>query len=114
MTVAILDPFSGIAGDMLLGALIDVGLDKDWLCALPERLGLRSEEHTSELQSRHYLACRLLLEKKLSSSTPLPSAKSPWGPSIPTRRQASTTCQPSTGAKVASQMTNHSFNRPYP
>src|SRR3712207_7885990 len=23
-----------------------------------------SEEHTSELQSRHYLACRLLLEKK--------------------------------------------------
>src|SRR3712207_7070869 len=25
---------------------------------------LRSEEHTSELQSRHYLVCRLLLEKK--------------------------------------------------
>src|SRR3712207_8961181 len=25
---------------------------------------LRSEEHTSELQSRQYLACRLLLEKK--------------------------------------------------
>src|SRR3712207_6961021 len=24
----------------------------------------RSEEHTSELQSRHYLVCRLLLEKK--------------------------------------------------
>src|SRR3712207_8303680 len=31
-----------------------------------ERLGqaLRSEEHTSELQSRQYLVCRLLLEKK--------------------------------------------------
>src|SRR3712207_8336620 len=28
----------------------------------------RSEEHTSELQSRHYLVCRLLLEKKISSS----------------------------------------------
>src|SRR3712207_7211564 len=28
----------------------------------PERL--RSEEHTSELQSRQYLVCRLLLEKK--------------------------------------------------
>src|SRR3712207_8093798 len=27
----------------------------------------RSEEHTSELQSRHYLACRLLLEKKTTS-----------------------------------------------
>src|SRR3712207_8022991 len=25
----------------------------------------RSEEHTSELQSRHYLVCRLLLEKKI-------------------------------------------------
>src|SRR3712207_7388502 len=32
----------------------------------------RSEEHTSELQSRQYLVCRLLLEKKkkLSSLTP--------------------------------------------
>src|SRR3712207_8834732 len=28
---------------------------------------LRSEEHTSELQSRQYLACRLLLEKKKST-----------------------------------------------
>src|SRR3712207_7129047 len=31
---------------------------------LPERLAARSEEHTSELQSRQYLVCRLLLEKK--------------------------------------------------
>src|SRR3712207_7524093 len=29
--------------------------------------GKRSEEHTSELQSRQYLVCRLLLEKKKSS-----------------------------------------------
>src|SRR3712207_8347457 len=27
------------------------------------RIALRSEEHTSELQSRQYLVCRLLLEK---------------------------------------------------
>src|SRR3712207_8273901 len=27
----------------------------------------RSEEHTSELQSRQYLVCRLLLEKKIHS-----------------------------------------------
>src|SRR3712207_7527124 len=27
--------------------------------------GARSEEHTSELQSRQYLVCRILLEKKL-------------------------------------------------
>src|SRR3712207_8612711 len=29
---------------------------------------LRSEEHTSELQSRQYLVCRLLLEKKSSDA----------------------------------------------
>src|SRR3712207_8382854 len=29
------------------------------------RFVLRSEEHTSELQSRQYLVCRLLLEKKI-------------------------------------------------
>src|SRR3712207_8314181 len=31
---------------------------------LPPDPALRSEEHTSELQSRQYLVCRLLLEKK--------------------------------------------------
>src|SRR3712207_8471701 len=31
--------------------------------------GDRSEEHTSELQSRQYLVCRLLLEKKKIPST---------------------------------------------
>src|SRR3712207_8927370 len=31
----------------------------------------RSEEHTSELQSRQYLVCRLLLEKKTISSSPV-------------------------------------------
>src|SRR5947209_17003827 len=32
--------------------------------ASPPAQSLRSEEHTSELQSRQYLVCRLLLEKK--------------------------------------------------
>src|SRR3712207_8912568 len=41
----------------------------DWLYRLLGNFGLailavRSEEHTSELQSRQYLVCRLLLEKK--------------------------------------------------
>src|SRR3712207_9357112 len=42
-----------------------------WEAASPQRLRpyspeecVRSEEHTSELQSRQYLVCRLLLEKK--------------------------------------------------
>src|SRR3712207_8546241 len=36
--------------------------------------GVRSEEHTSELQSRQYLVCRFLLEKK---TTRIPPATSP-------------------------------------
>src|ERR1035437_6791398 len=32
----------------------------------------RSEEHTSELQSRQYLVCRLLLEKRVTGRTPFP------------------------------------------
>src|SRR3712207_7877089 len=31
--------------------------------------GPRSEEHTSELQSRQYIVCRLLLEKKKNQNT---------------------------------------------
>src|SRR5947209_12093409 len=33
------------------------------------RVSPRSEEHTSELQSRQYLVCRLLLEKKKKNKT---------------------------------------------
>src|SRR3712207_7021937 len=43
------------------------------LAALPggddRRMALRSEEHTSELQSRQYIVCRLLLEKKKNHNT---------------------------------------------
>src|SRR3712207_8186766 len=39
---------------------------------VPGTMGVgRSEEHTSELQSRQYLVCRLLLEKKKNISKPL-------------------------------------------
>src|SRR5439155_13394773 len=34
------------------------------VCLPPTILAVRSEEHTSELQSRGHLVCRLLLEKK--------------------------------------------------
>src|SRR3712207_7100425 len=36
----------------------------DFVEILTSKSGRRSEEHTSELQSRQYLVCRLLLEKK--------------------------------------------------
>src|SRR3712207_8271856 len=43
---------------------------------LPRPYSLRSEEHTSELQSRQYLVCRLLLEKKnIIPNNSKPSAK---------------------------------------
>src|SRR3712207_8369871 len=38
------------------------------LLVRPGRRAGRSEEHTSELQSRQYLVCRLLLEKKKTTS----------------------------------------------
>src|SRR3712207_540775 len=48
---------------------IDLTVDNgDFLASFEERVTtlaeVRSEEHTSELQSRQYLVCRLLLEKK--------------------------------------------------
>src|SRR3712207_8485019 len=38
----------------------------------------RSEEHTSELQSRQYLVCRLLLEKKNTYWKPASNTIRPW------------------------------------
>src|SRR3712207_8322367 len=38
-------------------------------------LPVRSEEHTSELQSRQYLACRLLLETTQGTHPPLPVSR---------------------------------------
>src|SRR6266436_1254169 len=44
--------------------LFAAALGFSWLSTVPPTAGLRSEEHTSELQSRLHLVCRLLLEKK--------------------------------------------------
>lgn len=58
MPIAILDPFSGISGDMTLGALVDVGLDPAWLQALPARLGLRDVGVDVREVLRGEIACR--------------------------------------------------------
>src|SRR3712207_7245963 len=42
------------------------------------RRQIRSEEHTSELQSRQYLVCRLLLEKKKKTQTCQLSTTQPY------------------------------------
>src|SRR3712207_7508124 len=68
------EPERGVLVLPLLRALHAQGRPRlDRQCGLDVRLHrqqapapelLRSEEHTSELQSRQYLVCRLLLEKK--------------------------------------------------
>ncbi|HVT39418.1 MAG TPA: nickel pincer cofactor biosynthesis protein LarC, partial [Gemmatimonadaceae bacterium] len=54
--VAIFDPFSGVAGDMTLGALVDVGLDAEWLRALPVTLGLQGIAVRAERVKRGEIA----------------------------------------------------------
>src|SRR3989442_8382777 len=44
---------------------------------------LRSEEHTSELQSRPHLVCRLLLEKKNQPRTFVPTTSLIFPPAAP-------------------------------
>jgi pyridinium-3,5-bisthiocarboxylic acid mononucleotide nickel chelatase len=56
--IAILDPFSGISGDMTLGALIDLGLSAEWLMSLPQRLGLDGvTAHVTDVR-RSGIACK--------------------------------------------------------
>src|SRR3712207_8513694 len=72
-------PYTTLFRSQRIGALqlaegVDEALDDARLAAARDevddglgvggRLTNRSEEHTSELQSRQYLVCRLLLEKK--------------------------------------------------
>src|SRR3712207_7881463 len=55
----------GQVDDAHAGAAADEDADQD----AAEGHAVRSEEHTSELQSRQYLVCRLLLENKIKSTT---------------------------------------------
>lgn len=59
MRTAILDPFSGISGDMTLGALLGVGLDANWLSALPATMGL----HNVRVEIREVLRGELVCWK---------------------------------------------------
>src|SRR3712207_7437641 len=60
LLVVFVRQLSGVLLTFLMAAVLAYALNP-----LVRRLEqLRSEEHTSELQSRQYLVCRLLLEKK--------------------------------------------------
>src|SRR5258707_9687808 len=70
------DSDSKLAADLLLDGLLfaansELLIEQVWADLIAQNgqilnrlLKRRSEEHTSELQSRQYLVCRLLLEKK--------------------------------------------------
>src|SRR5438445_2949115 len=60
-------------GWMLLTVMprLPTSLDNPCVNILTAPFVARSEEHTSELQSRQYLVCRLLLEKKNVAAAPI-------------------------------------------
>lgn len=55
--IAILDPFSGIAGDMFLGALVDAGLEPAFIEELPRTLGLEGVTARVTRVKRKEIAC---------------------------------------------------------
>src|SRR5699024_11490353 len=66
LTARLIQDIGGFEGVYISGAVLanDLGLPDIGLTTLTEVSQRRSEEHTSELQSRFDLVCRLLLEKK--------------------------------------------------
>src|SRR3989442_8702458 len=60
--------------------LFDVGARDEEFVALTSAAEARSEEHTSELQSRPHLVCRLLLEKKTQIIHRRPAQGAQWNP----------------------------------
>lgn len=61
MRALIFDPFSGISGDMTLGALLDLGLPLEWLQHFVRELRLGEIEVGAERVDRKGIACTRLL-----------------------------------------------------
>src|SRR5437773_11401398 len=63
--MALINPHPALKVSVPMNPMVDGWMGDDWFHngAFREQ-NLRSEEHTSELQSHHDLVCRLLLEKK--------------------------------------------------
>jgi len=57
MRALIIDPFAGISGDMMLGALIDIGLEPDWLREFVASLGLPGVHVHVGRVSRQAISC---------------------------------------------------------
>src|SRR3712207_7343828 len=69
-TAAIVAPVRHARGGPFGSGVPDHPGQAGWHPGSPDRARARSEEHTSELQSRQYLVCRLLLEKITSYLSP--------------------------------------------
>src|SRR3712207_7086270 len=66
------------AGNVLVGDAVVAGVERSYVRGEGQLVtAVRSEEHTSELQSRQYLVCRLLLEKKKNKPTSGVVSRSP-------------------------------------
>src|SRR5947209_9929031 len=80
--------FGDALADSRHGAIMPRLIDDDgcrrWIADRPRRGVHRSEEHTSELQSRQYLVCRLLLEKKNDKVSILTAIKEQLGERLTT------------------------------
>src|SRR3712207_7552166 len=61
MVAPVLEEIAGEREDL---RIVKLNVDDNQQTAAQYQVMSRSEEHTSELQSRQYLVCRLLLEKK--------------------------------------------------
>lgn len=57
MRAVIFDPFAGISGDMILGALVDLGLPGEWLTRFVAELGLGDVQVVVERAERRGIAC---------------------------------------------------------
>ncbi len=53
----IFDPFAGISGDMILGGLVDLGLDPEWLTQFVASLGLGDLQVVIERTMRSGISC---------------------------------------------------------
>src|SRR3712207_8978964 len=62
-TIGLVKVISGMNGGVDTAGN-DIGTPTNFNIGVALDINARSEEHTSELQSRQYLVCRLLLEKK--------------------------------------------------